>query len=76
MRYIHEKEMIYGGLKSPAVLLTSSLTAKIGSFGGGHEYFNPPTDEFAWKAPEVHSNTHSVTPYILAVYTVLYHSSG
>ena len=57
MRFIHDKEITHGDLKSPAVLLTSSLTAKIGTFGGPRSLDSSGSFtrvvNCSWTAPEV-----------------------
>ena len=58
MNYIHEQGIAHRNLKSPIVLLTSSLRAKIGSFSVACR-LDDTTDAtmvgtYAWMAPEVH----------------------
>ena len=58
MSYLHEKEIAHRNLKSHSVLLTSTLSAKIGSFGClrqlDHTTRATMTGTVAWMAPEVH----------------------
>ena len=55
MRYIHEKEITHGYLKSSRILLTSSLTAKIGSFSSVNLVDSVTQSIADILAPEVHS---------------------